>query len=222
MPEVSLKNVDEFNNILNIEELYKNEIDSIWRDENFKLVPFFDRGYAIQKHITHDAILFIGINPSFNEKRSSKEKNFFYVNHEQKEVYQYFKKFQDISQKTGIEWSHHDLLHIRQTDQREVRNLFNDAVSKTFLSKQLMISRAIIENAKPKMIVISNAYARDLFLNECNIETVFDYQIGTHRIINNNKLEGTPVFFTSMLTGQRALDNGSYERLIWHINQVLK
>jgi len=32
-------------------------------------------------------------------------------------------------------------------------------------------------------------------------------------------LEGTniPFFFSSMFTGQRALDNGSFERLIWHI-----
>jgi len=34
-------------------------------------------------------------------------------------------------------------------------------------------------------------------------------------------LKNVPIFFTSMLTGQRALDNGSFERLIWHINFVL-
>jgi len=50
----------------------------------------------------------------------------------------------------------------------------------------------------------------------------FDDEIGTYRIIKNDKLKHTPVFFTSMLTGQRALDLGSYERLIWHILFVLK
>lgn len=55
---------------------------------------------------------------------------------------------------------------------------------------------------------------------------LFDDKIGTHRITGNKEFEtvlkGTPVFFTSMLTGQRALDNGSFERLGWHINKVKK
>ena len=39
---------------------------------------------------------------------------------------------------------------------------------------------------------------------------IFDEKLGTHKIVNNSELENTPVFFTSMLTGQRALDNGSF------------
>jgi hypothetical protein len=31
-----------------------------------------------------------------------------------------------------------------------------------------------------------------------------------------------PVFFLSMLSGQRSLDRWSYERLIWHIKQAVK
>ena len=50
----------------------------------------------------------------------------------------------------------------------------------------------------------------------------FDEKLGTHKIINNLELENTPVFFTSMLTGHRAIDNGSFERLKWHINFILK
>ena len=120
-----------------------------------------------------------------------------------------------------MEWSHLDLLYIRQTDQKKVKALFNDDISKEFLEKQLVISKKIIENSKPKVIVVSNAYARELFRYNCNFDTPFDESIGTHRIINNKLLEGTPVFYTSMLTGQRALDNGSYKRLVWHLNQVI-
>lgn len=90
------------------------------------------------------------------------------------------------------------------------------------MQKQLKISIAIIEKSKPKVIIVSNAYARDLLIGEYQIRTVFDKNIGTHKIVNNYDLEGTPVFFTSMLTGQRALDNGSYDRLVWHINYVLE
>lgn len=56
---------------------------------------------------------------------------------------------------------------------------------------------------------------------EYPLKTVFDKSIGTHNIVNNVDLKGTPVFFT-MRTGQRALDNGSYDRLVWHINYVLE
>ena len=94
------------------------------------------------------------------------------------------------------------------------------------------ISKQIIEEAKPKIIVVNNSLARrflgfdkgekneQVYYEWIGFDFKFDDDIGTHRIINNEMLNGTPVFFTSMLTGQRALDNGSYERLIWHINYV--
>lgn len=208
--------------IFSIEQYYKTEIDSIWNDEKYKSVSFIERGYAVQKDIPYSAILFIGINPSYSEKKTKQQNSFFYSNHQLEEVHQYFRKFQDIAEKTNVEWSHLDLLYIRQTDQKIVKSIFNDPIGKEFLGKQLYISKSIIEKSKPKVIVVSNAYARDLFLEECKIKTLFNENIGTHKIIDNFYLNDTPVFFTSMLTGQRALDNGSYERLVWHIKQVLK
>jgi hypothetical protein len=205
----------------NIETTYKTIIDSIWDNEKYQSVPFIHRGYAVQRDIPLGCILFIGINPSFSEKKTKVKERFFYSNHQQEEVHQYFKKFQDIAIKAKIEWSHLDLLYIRQTDQKIVKSIFNDSIGNEFLKKQLSISKAIIEKSKPKVIVVSNAYARDLFVGECKIETFFDDNLGTHKIVNNTALEGTPIFFTSMLTGQRALDNGSYDRLVWHINFVL-
>ena len=207
---------------LNIEETYKHEIESIWQDDKYKSVPFIERGYAVQRDIPFGSILFIGINPSYSEKKTKVQKSFFYSNHQQEEVHQYFRKFQDIAEKTKVNWSHLDLIHIRQTDQKIVKAIFNDAIGNKFLRKQLEISMSIIEKSKPKIIVVSNAYARDLFMGECQVQTVFDENIGTHKIVNNMDLEGIPVFFTSMLTGQRALDNGSYDRLVWHINYVIE
>jgi hypothetical protein len=37
-----------------------------------------------------------------------------------------------------------------------------------------LVSKKIIENSKPKIIVISNAFARDLFLKEGIFQTEFD------------------------------------------------
>ncbi len=93
------------------------------------------------------------------------------------------------------------------------------------LVMQYLISKDIIELATPRIIVVNNAYARKWMTEkDFNIhcyESKFDDNIGTHRIVKNDKLNGTPVFFTSMLTGQRALDLGSYERLKWHLKFVL-
>ena len=45
---------------------------------------------------------------------------------------------------------------------------------------------------------------------------VFNDDIGTY-LWNN-----TPVFFSSMLSGQRALDIGSMERLKWQVKRALQ
>lgn len=204
-----------------IEDTFKKEIDLIWNDEKYQNVPFIERGYALQSEIPYSSILFIGINPSFNEIKTIEKESFFYNNEGKELIHKYFKRFREISEKIKINWSHLDLLYIRETDQKKVKSIFKNEIGRLFLLEQLMISKKIIENSKPKIIVVSNTLARDLFLQECKFEIFFDDTIGTHRIINNTQLEGIPVFFTSMLTGQRALDNGSYVRLVWHIKFVL-
>jgi len=50
----------------------------------------------------------------------------------------------------------------------------------------------------------------------------FDEKIGTDRIVSKGKLYNAPIFFTSMLSGQRALDNGSFKRLKGHIKFVMQ
>ena len=103
-----------------------------------------------------------------------------------------------------------------------------------FVCRQLVISKQIIENVNPKIIVVNNSLARRLSGREkiefngkwisewINFDFIFDKDLGTDRIISTDHLNNTPVFFTSMLTGQRALDKGSYERLIWQIKFVLE
>jgi hypothetical protein len=97
-----------------------------------------------------------------------------------------------------------------------------------------MVARQRILHIKPKVIVISNALVRmftgkerggvpgdeyGVWMDFC---FEFDHTIGTDIIVEPEELKGTHVFFTSMLSGQRALDNGSRERLTWHIAKALK
>ena len=70
---------------------------------------------------------------------------------------------------------------------------------------------------------IKNKISRDIF-NKLAFKMKFDDDYGTYVIDDNDcsRLNGTPVFFSGMLSGQRALDMGSLQRLIYHVNYVIK
>jgi hypothetical protein len=196
-----------------------------------------DRGFVFQFDEGQQVIdiLFIGINPSYT---NGKSETLFYGKKDVESI-NYFKPFNDIVAElekkrdfaNGVSWSHLDMLVFRETQQ----SFINDELLKTeegiqFIYKQLMISRQILEYLKPKIIVVSNTAARHFLGRDkdekkklgvwIGYDFEFDNELGTDKIINNQSIN-SHVFFTSMLTGQRALDNGSKQRLIWHIGNIL-
>ena len=94
------------------------------------------------------------------------------------------------------------------------------------MQEQFDLAKDMIIAARPKMIIVSNAFVRDVLLGETNVKSIFCFntdekiikKYGTPLIIE--PLKDVPVFFTSMLSGSGALDNGSFDRLVWHINYV--
>lgn len=101
----------------------------------------------------------------------------------------------------------------------------------------------MLEATRPQVIIVANTLARLLLgfgmdeeLPEVDKRHIwmgykfkFDEDLGTHVIQGRVGQEGepletalknTPAFFTSMLSGQRALDIGSRERLMWHIRRA--
>lgn len=200
---------------------FGHQIEKIWQSPKFENIEILKRGFAIQDDIKQNALMFIGINPSYGG-----DSGFIYYNNSHGETHKYFKKFIDISLSVEIGWTHLDLLFLRETSQNVVKALSKNQIGHDFIDKQLEISKKIIERATPKILVINNTYARDLLLSNSfsteKFEFEFDNILGTERIINHDVLDGIPVFFTSMLTGQRALDLGSYKRLVWHIKHVKK
>ncbi len=203
-----------------INKEFGSQIEKIWHDPKFENIEIRKRGFAIQNDIRQNALMFIGINPSYNNVPG-----YIYYDNSHGKTHPYFKKFIDISIAVGINWTHLDLLFVRETSQNIIKTLGNTSNGHDFFDEQLKISKQIIETAKPQIIVVNNTHARDL-LNSNSFSTAkfdfeFDQILGTKKIVNHKILNGTPVFFTSMLTGQRALDLGSYERLIWHIKYVM-
>lgn len=204
-----------------VKKEFGDEIRKIWDEAKYDSIESKNRGFAIQDDIEYNSLMFIGINPSYNGIPG----NLFY-NNSHGEIHKYFKKFIKISSEVGLNWSHLDLLFLRETNQKEVKSLGENNLGHIFYDEQLKIAKKIIETTKPKIIVVNNTYARDLLHSQSfttpKYDFEFDENIGTERIVNNENLNKVPVFFTSMLTGQRALDLGSYTRLIWHIKYVMK
>ena len=104
-----------------------------------------------------------------------------------------------------------------------------------FINAQLEISFEIIEKAKPKIIVVSNALASEFFGKmkpkhtkyfdriwrgfDLDFEKDFDNELGCYWVhFGDLKI---PIVFSGMLSGQRALDIGSLERLKWQIKRIL-
>lgn len=216
-----------------MEGIYSVKINHNEQIENiFRLYSHHDevvaKGLVSQDEIVEDAILFVGINPSStNSKVFCQSTNYYNLLQRNNDYRKYFRRFEEISEKTSTPWTHMDLFYFQETNQKHVNFYLNHSdQSRDFLKMQLEISKQILEGIKPKVIVISNALARDFFGTNMPVNLgytfEFDLDLGTHMITSkNSNLFGVPVFFTSMLTGVRALDNGSFERLIWHINKIL-
>jgi hypothetical protein len=87
-----------------------------------------------------------------------------------------------------------------------------------FVRSQLELSKQLIVGVKPRVIVVANAFASEVFAKQFSTE--FDENVGYHKTQLMGK--SVPTFLGSMLTGQRAMDVYSYQRLKWQIKQVLK
>ncbi len=202
-----------------------------------------NRGFVFQ----HDddeqdcELLFLGINPSYTEKHELQSENPTYKGHYTRNADRgYFKPFGlihnellDSQTSNYSNWTHIDLFVFRETNQKLVEQLMRDAEGASFLFDQLEIAKDRISTILPKVIVVSNALAREFTginkkkINDQNVgvwmgyDFEFDEEFGSYRITNEPSLKDTHILFTSMLSGQRALDIGSRERLIWQVRRIL-
>lgn len=192
-----------------------------------------------------NGILFVGSNPSFSKAGFSsflKDSKFhdidpvtFFqfpqseafsveksvqIDQLAKDKYRYYSKFRKIAKEVNLGWEHVDLFFVRKTSQKDVKKLVcsKGETLSDFGRNQLALSKKLIDEAKPQIIVVASAFASRLF--KAHFKAKFNTDLGYHEALIADKM--TPVFLTSMLTGQRALDKFSCERLCWNIARVLK
>lgn len=214
---------------------FESQFQSFLDDLKKKGAPetYWEHGYAMPKEIKEGALLFVGLNPSFPEGDESGS----HLYDLKQDAQGYFKKFLPIAKACGdaMEWSHLDLLPIRHTEQKDVEK---DVIFKHWEIVEhylRTVSKVILEDAKPKAVVVVNSKARVLLGKDQNehaeqekdkkiwmgLKFDFNETNGACYATNSDKLKDVPFFFSGMLTRQRALDRGSYERLKWHVAKVV-
>ena len=185
------------------------------------------RGHAIEKELARRTILFLGMNPSYSNDKVTPPG--FYKEYK----HPYFRRISNVtevsnrSMHTTFPFAHHDIFFVRHTSQKFVEEM-KDSME-NFFDIQINITKQIIVEAEPKIIVVANAGASKIFQHEiCKSWKPglpqFDEELGVDflEVEANGKSIRAPVLFTGMLSGQRALDDGSYYSLIWHITHILR
>jgi len=231
----------------NIDREKYNRLLEIWKTTNELYVKQSGNRFLmplVPLEITKRSLLFVGLNPSFKTEYVknalsdiedveayfawSNKDNFepevdARLTYKVKAEYPYFRKFREIANVLGYEWDHCDLFFWRETNQKDFKPKILEKHSQTKLNdfgkKQLSIAFTMIDEATPASIIIANAFASDLYLRERIQRISFNPENGCYYESQGSKQ--IPVFFSSMLTGQRALDNHSYRRLVWHIGHVI-
>lgn len=159
------------------------------------------------------------LTASFSKERSMEIEKLM------KEKYPYFNPFGYLLKDTGEKWEYLDLFYIRETSQEKLKQVIfsKDGKLSVFAQEQLKITKDILEEIQPKVIVIVNALASRIFKGE-EFKTPFAAQFNEQFGCYSTEIGGRtiPVFLSSMLSGQRALDIFSKERLRWHLQKVLK
>ncbi len=215
---------------VSVKSMFEKELTNILTNSKFRNIPVVERGFLSIDNLETNSILFLGINPSYTNSNSNNGLTFYNLDQQDNTYRQYFGKFENIFKETGLPWSHMDLLYFQETKQNAIDSIMKEQYGVPFIYEQLKVSKKILEQVKPKVLIVCNTKARQFLgydksngTNEwINYDFEFDNKIGTHRLTTkDSNLKNTPVFFTSMLTGQRAIDKGSYQRLVWHIKFVL-
>jgi hypothetical protein len=241
------------------------EIIAVWERWEMKLKEIYSdttpedslKVPLIYPELKKQALLFIGINPSLNEKgfrkvvkdtpyagirpmeyyrwRSRDEckdkmQTFLEIEKLAWEKLDFFKIFQRIAGEflgDNKKWANIDLFFNHETNQKdfEKRILYEkilDNGKESFVNDQLILSSKLIKYICPKVIVVANALASDIFIKQLKEEFPLtpneEYGYDTTSINDTT----VPVFLASMLTGQRAMDKGSCKRLKWHIKKALQ
>jgi hypothetical protein len=193
-------------------------------------------------------LMFVGMNPSFSSKgwkgllkhakRPTLNPHQFFrwpsprhfddeLAHEleviAREHYQFFDPHRKLFNQLRRHWDHIDLFAYRETSQKKVQSGLlasannKDVTLSEFGLAQFNVFWRLLNLAKPCAVVVVNALAARIYVNQRSLE--FNHEHGYYSDTVGD--HSFPVFLSGMLTGGRALDRFSKERLFWQIGKAL-
>jgi len=138
-----------------------------------------------------------------------------------RKTYSYYKPLHRLAADLDLPLEHIDLFFYRVTKQATLKALIADrkGTLNKFGAAQIALAARILALARPKIILVANAFAAGHFKHHFNLlkigeeDGLYWVTLGTRKV---------PVFLSSMLSGARRLDSHSLERLRWHMRKTLK
>ena len=227
-------------------EKYNNSIRDLWRTTFKKAICSSKNSNVEFKqfcfHVNQDEspIWFFGMNPSLldstNEyisRTTPPDKNLIEeLEKAQKNMHtqiQYFKRAkvffeEEVKIPELRKPVFHDLYPVRHTNQKEFVQFIEHEENKEFREKLDEATKNLIDGIMPDIIVIANAKASEL------MQKIFFVDSDAEKIKLNGETKRTYKFngkktdmiFSSMLSGQRALDTYSRSRLAREISETWK
>lgn len=211
-----------------------DKYNDFWKSNKKSFGKFFDGNpqYAPKIEIgdfddtVRNGLLFVSCNPSGTDTDFYEQNNKI----DYKEVMWYPKK-KDTSGFLGAlkkfaehcgyngNYSKLDVFCVVKKSQDDVEDHYKK--HKDVYEEMFDIFVSTVEKLEPKVIVVPNAFIRDLFQNDFSEKIGYDKDqepnCGGHKAKFGN--HETYIFFTSMLSGVRALDVGSRELLEWAVKR---
>lgn len=214
----------------------------------FEVAVFNDRGkggtHGSNVYEKENGLLIVGCNPSGIAKHHNYRKpvpcyenpdckNFYIINTYPLANDPYTYAIEDFAKKCGYGQNYYkmDFIGIMRKEQRVLEDDMNNGLHNTLYAKLFEIFVDTVIALKPEKIVIVNAFISNLI---CDRKKKYKNIINGHVSIgpNRNQKGGLPVsfsingkvfdstiWFSSMLSGQRALDNGNKGLLIWAVHK---
>lgn len=135
------------------------------------------------------------------------------------EHYPFFAPHRALAQALNTTWEHFDIFAYRETEQAKMRTLAmvdgGEIELTEFGKNQFKLFEELLALAQPSAVLVVNALASQIYLKMR--QPTFDSSVGFHK----DSHPSVPVFFSGMLTGARALDRFSKDRLFWQVARAL-
>lgn len=124
-----------------------------------------------------------------------------------------------IGNELNLAWSAFDLFGWRETSQKAFLFRIHESKDRIrpFFRRQLDLVFETLRQVRPRAVVVANANACHILLKYHVPGATFDPESCAYQFKETDRL---PFYFSGMLSGQRALDTYSRERLAWHLREL--